>query len=345
MTTIKMRRAVLGAMAAAALAPAISVAQGTAAPASAAQGAATQAPAGWPSKPITIVTPFPAGSGPDVVLRQTAEKLSKSLGQRVLVDNRPGASGFLAIDAVQRAASDGHTFLQLDSEHLAAVPTLYAQRAFRPFESLMPVATFFRTPFLVAVPAHSPWKTMGDLIGAAKAKEAQINYGSWGIGSPGHLGGEQLEVLTGTKMQHVPFRAMSELFSAVGNGDVHWSFGSIASSQAAYKFGKLRYLAVAAPKRIAAMPDVPTMSEAGGPAGLEVDSFVVLMAPRGVPAGIVARMNTEMARVNADPDTRARLDTFAFEPISWSAEEIVRNAGAKAKTYGELIKRANIQLD
>ena len=345
------RRALLGALVAVAAAP---LAAQTAAPGrggnASAGGSATPGPdaalpAGWPAKPISVFTPFAAGSGPDAVLRQVAERLGKGLGQRVLVENRPGASGFLAIEAAQRAAPDGHTFLQLDSEHLAAVPALYPQRKFRPFESLAPVATFFRTPFMVVVPADSPWKSMGDLTAAAKASPGKLNYGSWGIGSPGHLGGEHLALLADIKMQHVPFREAAQLFAAVGNGDVDWSFGSIASSQAAHKFGKVRYLAVAAPKRVAAMPEVPTVAEAGGPAALDVNSFVVLMAPRGVPAGIVARMNAEMARAVADPGLRARLDTFAFEPIAWSPEEIARQAEAKARLYGDLIRRANIQLD
>lgn len=303
------------------------------------------AQAGWPSKPITLVTPFAAGSGPDVVARAFAELLSKGLSQRVIVENKPGASGFIAIDTVTRAGADGHTFLQLDSEHLAAVPSLYPQRTFKPFETLVPVATFFRTPFLVVVPTDSPWKTMTDLIAASRARPDGINYGSWGVGSPGHLGGEHLAQLTGMKMQHVPFKAASELFTAVGNGDVQWSFGSIASSQATFKYGKVRYIAVAASRRIAAMPNVPTVSEAGGPAALDVNSFVVLMAPKGVAPGVVARMNAEMAKAAADADLRAKLDTFAFEAISWSTQEIVRNAETKAKVYGDLIRRADIRLE
>lgn len=334
MSVHSLRRALLGAIAAAPLTGAF-----------AQQPGAATVPAGWPSKPITLVTPFAAGSGPDVVARAFAERLSKGLGQRVIVENKPGASGFIAIDTVQRAGVDGHTFLQLDSEHLAAVPSLYPQRRFRPFDTLEPVATFFRTPFLIVVPTDSPWTTMGELIGAARAKNGTLTYGSWGVGSPGHLGGEHLAELTGTKMQHVPFKAASELFTSVGNGDVQWSFGSIASSQATFKYGKVRYLAVAAPKRIAAMPNVPTVAEAGGPAALDVNSFVVLMAPKGVAPGIVARMNAEMAKASSDPELRARLDTFAFESIAWSPEEIVRNAGAKAKVYGDLIKRADIRLE
>jgi tripartite-type tricarboxylate transporter receptor subunit TctC len=146
-------------------------------------------------------------------------------------------------------------------------------------------------------------------------------------------------------MQHVPYREVSQLFANVGAGDVPWSFASIPSSQGIYKAGKLRYLAIAAPKRIPQMPDVPTMAEAGGPASLEVNSFVSLLAPKGVPAAVKAKINADVAKVIADPEIRARFDTFAFEPLAWSPEEIERNAEAKSKVYGELVRRGNISLE
>lgn len=304
-----------------------------------------QPAAAFPTKPVTIVTPFAPGSGPDVVLRSISEKLTKTWGQRVLVENRPGASGFIAIDAARKASPDGYTLLQLDSEHLAALPRLYKQRNFQPLATFEPVATNFRTPFLVVVPAGSSWTSMTDLISAAKAKPGQLNYGSWSIGSPGHLGGELLDTVAGTKMQHVPFKEVSQLYSAVGNGDLHWAFGTIASSQAAYKFGKIRYLAVAAPKRVAAMPDVPTVTEADGPAKLDVNSFVVLVAPRGVPPAVASRIHADVAKAVAEPDVRARFESFAFEPLNWSAADIVSNVEAKSRQYSELIQRANIMLD
>ncbi|MBB3180630.1 tripartite tricarboxylate transporter substrate binding protein [Variovorax sp. Sphag1AA] len=305
-------------------------------------GAQTAA-ADFPTKPVTIVTPFAAGSGPDAVLRMVSDKLGRVWNQRVLIENKPGGGGFIAIDFAKRAAPDGYTLLQLDSEHLAALPHLYKSRNFVPLQHFDPVASLFRTPFFVAVPMDSKWKNMTDLITAAKS--GQVSYGSWGVGSPGHLGGQQLESLTGTHMQHVPYREVSQLFSNVGTGEVNWSFASIPSSQGIYKAGKLRYIAIAAPKRIPQMPDVPTMAEAGGPAALEVNSFVSILAPKGVPPAIRARINADIAKVIADPEIRARFDTFAFEPLAWSPEEIERNAEAKSKIYGELVRRGNISLE
>jgi tripartite-type tricarboxylate transporter receptor subunit TctC len=300
-------------------------------------------PADYPSKPVTLVTPFAAGSGPDAVLRLVADKLGRLWNQRVVVDNKPGGGGFIAIEQARRAAPDGYTLLQLDSEHVAALPHLYKSRNFVTLQHFDPVASLFRTPFFVAVPTESKWKNMSDLIAAAKA--APLSYGSWGVGSPGHLGAQQLEALTGVQMQHVPYREVSQLYTNVGSGEVPWAFASIPSSQGVYKAGKLRYIAVATPKRVPQMPDVPTMAEAGGPASLEVTSFVSLLAPKGVPPAVQAKINADVAKAIADPEIRARFDTFAFEPLAWSPEEIRRQAEAKSKVYGELVRRGNISLE
>ncbi len=299
----------------------------------------------YPARPITLITPFAAGSGPDAVLRLVADKLGKQWNQRIVIDNKPGGGGFIAIEAAKRAAPDGYTLLQLDSEHLAALPHLYKQRNFRTLDTFEPLAALFRTPFLVAVSSESKLKTMRDLIATARSDGGKTSYGSWGVGSPGHLGGAQLESLTGAPMQHVPYREVSQLYTTVATGELSWAFASIPSSQGPYKAGKLKYIAVAAAKRIPQLPDVPTMAESGGPAQLEVNSFVVLTAPRGVPAAVRAKVNADVAKVVKDPEIAARFDTFAFEPLAWSPEEIVAQAEAKSRVYEALIKRANIALD
>jgi len=309
-------------------------------PAALAQGAAD-----FPTRPVTIVTPFAAGSGPDAVLRLVSDKLGKLWNQRVTIDNKPGGGGFIAIDAARRAAPDGYTLIQFDSEHIAALPHLYKSKNFVTLQHFDPVASLFRTPFFVAVSSQSKWNSMKDLIAEAKAKPGQITYGSWGVGSPGHLGGQQLDALAGLQMNHAPYREVSQLYANVGTGDVPWAFASIPSSQGIYKAGKLKYIAVAATKRVPQMPDVPTMAESGGPAGLEVNSFVSLLAPKGVPEAVKKKINADVAKAIADPEIRARFDTFAFEPLAWSPEEITRQAEIKSKIYGDLVKRGNISLD
>ena len=299
----------------------------------------------YPTRLVTVTTPFAPGSGPDAVLRVVAEQLGKTWKQRVIVENKPGGGGFIAIDTVRRAAPDGYALLQLDSEHLAALPHLYRQRKFETLKAFDPAASLFRTPFLIAVPTQSPWKSLKDLTAAARAEGGKLAYGSWGVGSPGHLGAKLLEEKTGVTMEHVPYREVSQLYMSVGNNEVGWSFASIPSSHSAFQSGKIRYLAVAAPKRIPQMPDVPTVAEAGGPADIDVNSFVVLVAPKGLPEAVRTRINDDVAKVVSSPDVKARLDSFAFEPISWSAQEIGDNAQAKSTIYKDLIERANISLD
>lgn len=303
------------------------------------------ADANFPTKPVNLTTAFAAGSGPDAVLRQVGDKLSKLWGQPVTINNRPGGGGFIAIEAVRRLPADGYNLLQLDSEHLAALPLLYKSKNFVTLDNFDPVAILFRTPFLVAVATDSKWKDMKDLIAAAKANPGKITYGSWGIGSPGHLAGEQLELMQGLDMAHVAYREVSQLFTSVASGDPGWSMASIPSSQGVFKAGKLRYIAVAAPKRIPQMPDVPTVQEAGGPANFDINSFVSLVAPKGLPADVAAKINADVQKVLADPEVKARFNTFAFETLNWSPAEIRRQADLKFRTYEQLVKRKNISLD
>jgi tripartite-type tricarboxylate transporter receptor subunit TctC len=303
------------------------------------------AQADYPNKPVTLITAFAPGSGPDATLRLVADKLGKLWNQRVQVENRPGGGGFIAMDAVKRAAADGYTLLQLDSDHLAAVPHLYKQRGADAVKAFEPVASIFRTTFLVAVPTDSKFKTVADIVAAAKAAPDKVTYGSWGIGSPGHLGAELLSQKTGVSMQHIPYKEVSQLYTSVGAGDVSWSLGTLPSSSGAYKAGKLRYIAVAADKRLPQVPEVQTAAEAGAPAGFDVNAFVVLVAPKGLPAAVGAKIGADMAKVLTDPELRARFDTFAFEPITWSAADIARNTEAKYKVYEQLVKKANISLE
>ncbi len=307
---------------------------------------AAQAQSDFPQqKPVTLITAFAAGSGPDATLRLVAEKLGKLWNQRVQVENKPGGGGFIAMEAAKRAPPDGYTLLQLDSDHLAAVPHLYKQRGAEMLKNFEPVASLFRTTFLVAVATDSKLKTMADIVAAAKATPGTVTYGSWGVGSPGHLGGELLEMKTGVRMQHVPYREVSQLFTSVGAGDVAWSLGTLPSSSGAYKAGKLRYIAVASAKRLPQVPEVPTAAEAGGPADFDVNAFVVLVSPRGMPAALRSKINADVAKVIADSEIRSRFDTFAFEPVTWSPDEIVRNTEAKSRVYEALVKKANISLD
>ncbi|CAN7500405.1 Bug family tripartite tricarboxylate transporter substrate binding protein [Polaromonas sp. LjRoot131] len=299
----------------------------------------------FPSKPVRVVTPFPAGSGPEVALRLVADKLSKIWGKPVVVDNRPGASGFIAIEAIKRAAPDGHELLQMDNAQMAAQPFLFKKLPYELLRDFEPVTPILRNYFFVTVPVGSRYKTMADLGVAAKAGPGQVNYGSWFVGSPGHIGAAMLETATGTKMTHVPYKEMSQLYVAVGNQEVDWAFGSAASAGAMQRAGRTRYLAVAAPKRVAGFPDVPTVAESGGPAGFELSAWTALLAPKGTPKAVVEKIQKDVAAVLAEPDLKDKYAAMYYEPYFLNTEQFFQQLRNDSQRYGETLKRLNISLD
>jgi tripartite-type tricarboxylate transporter receptor subunit TctC len=301
--------------------------------------------AAYPVKPVRVLTPFPTGSGPDSALRLVGERLTKAWGQQLIVDNRPGGNGFIAGEAARRATADGYTLVQLDVANLAVHPHLYRKMPYDAVRDFDPVAGILRTYFFVVVPAASPWKSVADLIAEARAQQGKLSYGSWFIGSPGHLGTAQLEFDTGTRMHHVVYKDMTQLYFAVGNKEIEWAFGSAGSTSAAYQAGKVRYLAVAAPRRVSGYPDVPTVSEAGGPADFEVMGWVALMAPRGTPGAAIRRVNEGVAHALAERDIAERFQVFGYQPLTMAPAQLARLIESDSRRFGDVIKRLNLALD
>jgi tripartite-type tricarboxylate transporter receptor subunit TctC len=299
----------------------------------------------YPTKPVKIITPFAAGSGPDSVIRLVGEKLTRAWGQPIIVENRPGGHGFIALEAAKKAAPDGYTLVQMDDTHMSLQAHLFKKIPYDVTKDFEPVGTLFRTYFFVVVPSQSPWKNIGELIAAAKAKPGDLTYGSWFIGSPGHIGAAMLEAATGTQMLHVPYKEASQLYTAVGNNEVAWAFGTAASAGAMYRAGKVRFMAVAAPAKVSGYPDVPTVAEMGGPADLEVKAWVALFAPRGAPAPIVEKINQELAKALSEPDVRERFTTFGFEPYAAAPGDIKKEMEADFRRYGDVVKRAKISIE
>jgi tripartite-type tricarboxylate transporter receptor subunit TctC len=299
----------------------------------------------FPAKPVRAIIPYSAGSGPDTVMRLVGEKLARTWGQQLVVDNRPGGNGWIAIAAAKQAPADGYTLLQLDDTHMALQPHIYKKLPHDPAKDFDPVAALYRTYFFVVVPASSPWKSVADLIAAAKAKPGGITYGTWGIGSVGHVGTAVLESATGTQMIHVPFKELPQLYGAVANAEVSWAFGTAATAGPLYRAGKVKFLALAAPERLAAYPDIPTAGESGGPANFEVKTWVGLLVPHGTPKAIVERINADVARALAEPDVREKLAAVGFEPSAGAPSAVADTMGADSRRFAAIVKRANISLD
>ncbi len=268
----------------------------------------------FPDKPVKVVLPFPAGTGPDNVMRQVADKLAKRWAHPMTIENRSGANGWTAVEAVKSAPKDGYTLLQVDNLLVTLQPHIFKKLPFDPIKDFEPVASLYQTHFFVVVPTASPWKNIPDLVAEAKAKNGGMTYGSSGVASHMHLGGSMLQNGMNVKMTHVPIKETPQVFVAVANGEMGWAFGTASSSGPMFRSQKVKYLALAAPSRHPSFPNVPTVSEAGGPANFELKSWVALLAPRGTPKAVVDRINADIAAVLAEPDIKEKFTAVGFTP-------------------------------
>ena len=302
-------------------------------------GAADPIPgAAFASRPVRITAPFSAGAAPATFTRLVADKLSKLWGQPVIVDARPGASGFIALEAVKNAPADGHELVVVSDAHVAINPALYKKLPYDPQKDFVPVAMFYHTPFYLAVATNGPYPTVPALISAAKARPEAVSYGSSYVGSPSHLGSAEFEFLTGTKMIHAPYKDQSQMYVGIANGDVGWAFTTLGSARPLLQTGRIKLIAVAAARRTPALPDVPTLVEAGGP-DMRVGAWLAIMAPRGTPPEVVRRINADVNRVLADPDVVAQMQNFGFEAAPESPDQLADEIRGDAKKYGELVRR------
>jgi len=299
----------------------------------------------FPSKTVKITAPYSAGSGPAVFTRVVADKLSKLWSQPVVVESRPGASGFIAIEAVKNATPDGHELLVVSDAHVAINPALYKKLPYDPQQDFVPVAMFYHTPFYLAVSTSGPLQTVPALIAAAKANAGTVSYGSSYVGSPSHLGSAAFEFMTGTKMIHVPYKDQSQMYVGIANGDVGWAFTTLGSALPLIQAGRIKLIAVAAAERTKKLPDVPTIAEAGGPPELRVGSWLAIMAPRGTPAEVVRKINADVNRTLADADVVAQLQTFGFDAAPETPEQLADEIRADAKKYAELVRRTGASAD
>jgi tripartite-type tricarboxylate transporter receptor subunit TctC len=299
----------------------------------------------YPNKTIKLITPFPAGLGPDVLLRIVADKLSREWGQAVIVENKPGASGFIAFEAAKRSPADGYTLVQMDNYHIGTQPHLFSKLPYSAFNDFEPVTPLVRNSFFVVVPATSKWNTMAELIAAARTKPGAVSYGSWNVASPAHLGGLLLESATGTQMTHVPFKESSQLYQSVANGEVDWALGSAVSAGPVVQAGKARFLAVAASSRTAGYANVPTSADSGAPASWTVGGWFGLLAPKGTPKDVIQRINDGVTKAMQAPDVRERLATFTYEAYTMAPADMAKLMQQEVAKWGPTIKQAAIKLD
>jgi tripartite-type tricarboxylate transporter receptor subunit TctC len=296
----------------------------------------------YPSRPVTVVVPFAAGGGTDLLARLVAQRLERRLGKPFLIENRPGGGTTLAAMAVVRAAPDGQTLMQATSTTMAFNVTMSKQLPYQPLKDLVPVALLTANPFFLVVGPHSPVRSVADLVALAREKPNQLNYGSAGPGSMHHLSTELLMSLTGTRMTHVPYKATPPAVNDVIAGHIQVLFGDSTSTVPLIQQGKLRALAVSTSARVSALPDTPTVAEAGV-IGYESAAWQMIVAPAKTPQEIIALLNREVRTIFSDADVRQELSSRGLEPrITGSPEELTEFVRTEIARWRPIIQQAGI---
>ena len=293
----------------------------------------------YPAKPVSLIVTFPAGSGPDIIGRLTGQWLSERLGQPFVIENKPGFGGNIGTEYVANSAADGYTILMLVSTN-AVNATLYPNLSFNFMRDIAPIAGIGKTPFVVVVPPSFPAKTLPEFIAYAKANPGKINMASGGIGSSPHVCGELLQIMSGIKLVHVPYRSnyMPDLLA----GQVQVVFNPIAQALPLIRESKLRPLAVTPAKRSAALPDVPSIGEFVP--GYDAFGWYGLGASRKTPAGIINKLSDAMNAALADAKSKARLADIGVEPMPLTSAEFAKFITDETDKWAKVIKSAGIKV-
>jgi tripartite-type tricarboxylate transporter receptor subunit TctC len=297
----------------------------------------------YPSRPLRIIVPFAPGGGSDLVARLLAIKLTESLGQTVVVDNRPGAGANIGIGLAARAPGDGYTLL-VASSAFTVNPTLYSKPPYDPFRDFQPVTCVGSSPNILAVHPPFPAKSVNELIELVRSQPGKHNYSSPGAGTTPHLSGEMFRIALKIDLRHVPYGGAGPQVLSMLSGQVPIGWASVPSFAQQVKAGQLRGLAVTAGKRTPALPDVPALEELGIK-GMDADTFQGVFAPAGIPKLVLARLHRDIMKALAAPDVRERLTTLGFEPVGNTPEAFTAQVRSDIARWGKVIREANIKVD
>jgi tripartite-type tricarboxylate transporter receptor subunit TctC len=302
-----------------------------------------QAQGSYPSKPIRFIVPFPPGGGTDIVSRLVTNKLSDTLGWRIVIDNRAGAGGSVGMEAAANSAPDGYTLVMGQTSNLAVNPSLYAKLPYSPMRDFAPVSLVSMIPVTVMVMAKSPYKSVADLVNAAKARPGQVTYASTGNGTIGHLTGEMLQRLAGVKFIHVPYKGASQAFPDLLGGRLDYFLASLETAIPQVKAGTIRAIAVTSAQRAPVLPDVPTVAESGYK-GFEANTWTGVLVAARTPAPIIERLNREIARILDMPDMRERLNTGG-SPVQTGPKAFATLLKADTEKWARIVKDAGLKVE
>jgi tripartite-type tricarboxylate transporter receptor subunit TctC len=297
----------------------------------------------WPNKTVTIVVPFPAGGTTDVLARAIATKLSPVINQSVIVDNRPGAGATLGAALVAKSAPDGHTLL-MGAVHHTIATSVYKKLSYNFQKDFAPITTVAVVPNVLVVSTSKPYKTVSDLVADAKSSPGKLAYGSNGNGTAQHLIGTQFQMISGTTILHVPYKGSAPLTTDMLGGQVDMSFDTITPVLPFIKQGKLKPLAVTTARRSSALPDVPTMQEAGI-AGLNIGTWFGLLAPAATPREVTEKLNKEIVKIINTAEFQKQMADIGAEPVGNTQQEMAKQIQEETEKFAGLVKAGNVKVD
>lgn len=296
----------------------------------------------YPTKTITIVVPFPPGGTTDVLARAVAQKLGPVLGQSVIVENKPGAGATLGAGLVAKSNPDGYT-LFMGAVHHTIAPSVYKTLPYSFEKDFAPITTVALVPNIMVVSASSPYKSVKEVIAAAKAKPDDLSYGSNGNGTAQHMIGTQFQMITGTKLLHVPYKGSAPLTTDLLGGQVTMSFDTITPVLPFIRENKLRPLAVTTAKRSSTLPGVPTLAEAGVP-GINIGTWFGLLAPAATPKEVTAKLNAEVVKIIKSAEFQKQMFDIGAEPVGNTQAQMARQIADETAKFSEVAKAANISI-
>jgi tripartite-type tricarboxylate transporter receptor subunit TctC len=297
----------------------------------------------YPSKPVRLILPFPPGGATDLLGRAIAQKLSDNMGQQFVAENRPGAGGNIGAEAVAKSPPDGYTLL-LGAPSLAISPSLYTKLNYDPLRDLAPIALVASIPNVVIVNAEVPARTLKELIELARAQPGKLNYGSGGAGTSNHLAGELFKSMTSTQIVHVPYKGVETAMLGMLSGQVQIVIMGLPPALPHINSGKLRALAAVSKERLARLPDVPTVAEAGLP-DFQVDTWYGILAPAGTPPEIITRLNRELVKAMQSSDMKERLDAMVVQPLTSTPEGFADMLKAETAKWAKVVKDSGAKVD
>jgi tripartite-type tricarboxylate transporter receptor subunit TctC len=304
--------------------------------------AAASAQESYPTKPVRVIVPYVAGGAADIFGRTLAQKLGDALKQPFVVENRGGANGGIGSDVVAKSAPDGYTLLATASGPITVNPILYAKVPYDPVKDFAPIAQGTVYQYVLVTLTSSPFKSISEIVAAARARPGTLSYGSTGVGGGNHLAGELFALATGTKLIHVPYKGSAAALADLLGGQLSFMFDTVITSVPQIRAGKLRAFAVSSAKRASSLPEVPTLDEAGIK-GFDISQWQGFLAPAGTPNAIVARLNAEIVKALQLPDVRDRLATKGGnEIVSGTPDDLAALIRSDLQKYAKLIKDAHI---